>query len=401
MTIPPRPARSIGRALIALVVGGGLWVTAPVVTAASTPPVGSSAQLRAPSGATLDLGGGDVSALSRPGSVVRAQRLPARWRSVRISSGALPEGGVAGVLLEVSVTSAGRAGAIALRPVGAVGPGTVATTYTGRGGEGTTVVALGRDDSVQVKASGGSPVTSIRVVGWVPATSQLIIGDTEPTSVVVGKSVKVVALPDVPDGTGVALVQVETRAKRPGTLRAWRAGTPAPAEGAVYAAGRSVTWDLVTAGEEAALALRSSRPGVAVTVRTLAWTAATSTVQPIADDRIARLAPGRLRKVAVGGHGAVPHGASQAWMSLAAPKGARVRVWDRPTLPAPRRTTSAPPGPRSRCSSRSAPTAGSVSASPTREAPRPCWRTRRASCLRDSRWCCGRARGPTWFHRRA
>lgn len=311
--------------------GVGLWAAAPATTASSSLPVGSLAQPRPSSGVRLDLGGGDVTALPQPATVRRAKSLPTRWKSVEISSGALPADGVGAILVEVSVTSAGRTGDVALRPEGADGPGTVATTFTTRGGEGTTVVALGMDDAVQVRASGGAPVTRIRVVGWVPATSQLIIGDTEPTSVMVGKSVKVVALPGVSDGTGVALVQIETKAKRPGALRAWRAGTPAPAGGSPYAAGRSVTWDVVAAGNDPALALRSTRSGVKVTVRTLAWTAATSTVEPIADDRLARLAPGKIRTVAVGGHGAVPNGASQVWTSLAAPKGARVRVWDRPS----------------------------------------------------------------------
>lgn len=324
------PVRSLGRALAALVVGIALWAAAPAQTATSSAVTGTADQPRRSAGVTLDLGGGDVPALSRPATVRSAERLSTRWTSVAISAPELPVDGVGAVLVEATVASAARAGTVTVRPAGAVGPQSVVTTYSARGGEGTTVVALGADDVVQVRSSGGSPVTRVRVVGWVPATSQLIAGDSEPTSVRVGTSVEVVPLPAVPDGTGVALVQLDVRADRPGILRAWRAGTPAPASGSAYAAGRSVTWDLVAAGEDPALALRSSRPGVAVTVRALAWTAAASSVEPVADVRLARLAPGRVRAVAVSGHAAVPDAASEVWTSLAAPKGARVRVWDRP-----------------------------------------------------------------------
>jgi hypothetical protein len=324
------PARSLGRALVALVVGAGLWAAAPATTATSATATASPDQPRRSAGVTLDLGGGDVPALPRPATVRRASDLSTRWTSVPVSAPELPVDGVGAVLVEATVTSAARSGTVAARPAGATGAGTVVAAYSARGGEGTTVVALGPDDALQVRASGGSPVTRIRVVGWVPATSQLIVGDSDPTSVSVGKSVEVVPLTDVPDGTGVVLVQVETRADRPGTLRAWRAGTPAPASGSPYAAGRSSTWDLVAAGEEPALALRSSRPRVSVTVRAVAWTAATSSVEPVADARLARLAPGAVRGVTVSGHPAVPDSASEAWTSLAAPKGARVRVWDRP-----------------------------------------------------------------------
>ena len=324
-----RPGRPIGRAALALLVSAVLWAGFPATSATSAVPATSTSEVRRSAGVELDLGGGDVTALPRPRTLRAASSLTKRWTSVPVSMASVPADGVGALLVEAVVRRAKRSGSIAARPAGAAGPGTLVSTYTERGGVGTTVVALGPDDSFEVRASRGSPVTTVRVVGWAPATSQLIVGATEPTSLTLRDEVEVVPLPEVPDGTGVALVRIETNAKRQGVLRAWRAGTPVPTIGSAFGAGRSVTWDVVAAGDNAALALRSTHPGVEVTVSALAWTAATSTIEPVADVRLARIASGKVRTVKLRGRGAVPADASQVWSSLAAPPGARVRIWNR------------------------------------------------------------------------
>ncbi len=330
MNRPDRALVAFLPILVALVPGAAAWA-AP----GGSPP---GDRLAASSAETITMDGGDLVTLPRPVVLRSARALGRSWTTVDIDALAqIPSTGMGAAVLEATSSSASAAGAVLVRPYGATGAGVALLRYSRTYSRGLGLSKSGTGGRIQVRSTGGAPVTSLRLTAWVPETAPLVVpaspGDERKVAVSsTVKRIKIVGTGAVPSGAGAVVVALSATSRRPGSLAAWTGGGTGPAYGEAFPAGTSSFIEVVRPAADGTIALRALRGTATAGVTVLGWaTGSTVLTARGTPARLLAARPGAVRAFRVAGTASIPSAAQDTWLSVAAPAGATVSVWGNAT----------------------------------------------------------------------
>ncbi|MFC5176051.1 hypothetical protein [Nocardioides taihuensis] len=276
------------------------------------------------------MNGGDVIAPARPVPLRAFRALGSAWTTIDVDALAqVPSTGLGAVLLEAASSRAGGRGTVLVRPEGSDGDGVALLRHTQSGGRGLALVKVGLGGRVEVRSTAGGPRTAVRMVAWVPETSLLTVPESTPPeqSLSLTSVAQEVAL-DVPPAATAVVVQLTTTSSRAGRLATWTTGLAAPANGEAFGRGTSSFLQVVRPDADDTISLRALSGEATVGVRVLGWATGESVVTSRGTTTtLLNAAPGGVRRLRLSDVAGVPAGTQDTWVSVAAPRGATVRLW--------------------------------------------------------------------------
>lgn len=334
--------RALALSLSATLVASVMMLTGSNATFAAEPDTPSASApspadrpdpLVVTAGGTDTARGGDLISLTRPVTVRSTRTLGSHWSNVPVtSSSAIPDSLTGSVLISVSSSSARRSGSVYVRPKGSTGSGALALSHSTKAINNLSLVKIGTNGSIQIRAGSASPRVAVTILGWVPTTASLAVPENPLTLPNVSAStstrtVRISGKYGVPSGATSVLVGVRTSKARTGTLALWTRGSRTPSRGIAFTSATQSSFAVVRPDASGNISLKALSGRATVTLQVLGWSSGATTLQAPSKPTGPRLTSTSKYSLKLAGSSGISSSATAVAVTVNAPKGWRVKVW--------------------------------------------------------------------------